>query len=296
MKVFISWSGERSKSIALSLRNWLPKVLQASDPWMSQEDISSGVRWSMEIFGELEKTKVGIICVTPENQHNPWIMYESGALSKSIKHTYVIPFLFDMTPGQISGPLVQFQAVQSNEEGTLKLLNTLNRALDGKGLEDSELEEVFKVWWSRLEESLRNVPEYLGEKQKNRTQSEILEEILENTREQLRKEEIRLNSIMQKEDSLIEMLDGFKSSVGQIASSTKEQKHLILDFLKESGTGDQYAKPEDLLQKLSPQINFNKTFEQLGMLISASKQDTKDLLNIRDEDDQVDDKEESNNE
>ena len=37
-------------------------------------------------------------------------MFESGALSKSIEQTIVVPFLFDMEPNQLSGPLVQFQA------------------------------------------------------------------------------------------------------------------------------------------------------------------------------------------
>jgi len=35
--VFISWSGERSKFIALALRKLLPMVLQASKPFMSEK-------------------------------------------------------------------------------------------------------------------------------------------------------------------------------------------------------------------------------------------------------------------
>ena len=49
MKVFISWSGERSESLAKALRKWFPLVLHYVDPWLSQSDIQAGERWSIEI-------------------------------------------------------------------------------------------------------------------------------------------------------------------------------------------------------------------------------------------------------
>ena len=39
MKVFISWSGEKSKKIAEVFRDWLPQVIQAIEPFVSFEDI-----------------------------------------------------------------------------------------------------------------------------------------------------------------------------------------------------------------------------------------------------------------
>ncbi|MDQ1623498.1 MAG: hypothetical protein QOH19_1916, partial [Actinomycetota bacterium] len=33
MKIFISWSGEESKQIALLLKPWLKKLIQTSEPW-----------------------------------------------------------------------------------------------------------------------------------------------------------------------------------------------------------------------------------------------------------------------
>jgi len=192
MKVFISWSGERSKYIAENLRNWIPKVIQAVYPWMSEGDIASGARWSAEIAKELEETKVGIICITPENQDGKWLMFEAGALSKTFSYTYVCPYLYELAPAQLTGPLAQFQAVRSDKDGTFKLVQTLNKALPDQTLNASELEEVFEVWWPKFESRLISVPEFKVPDVKKRSPEEILVEVLDNTREQLRRENLRL--------------------------------------------------------------------------------------------------------
>jgi hypothetical protein len=59
MKVFISWSGERSRKVAEALQQWLPRVIQATEPWISTE-ISKGSRWGPEISSRLEESRIGI--------------------------------------------------------------------------------------------------------------------------------------------------------------------------------------------------------------------------------------------
>ncbi len=44
MKVFISWSGKRSRALAEAFRDWLPNDTQAIKPWMSDVDIDKGTR------------------------------------------------------------------------------------------------------------------------------------------------------------------------------------------------------------------------------------------------------------
>lgn len=96
MKVFISWSGNKSHHVALVFRDWLPSVIQSIKPYVSSEDIDKGARWSTDIATELENSTFGILCVTKDNINAPWLSFEAGALSKTMDKSFVSPFLFDI--------------------------------------------------------------------------------------------------------------------------------------------------------------------------------------------------------
>jgi len=57
MKVFISWSGDRSRAMAEALQEWLRLVIQAVEPWISTE-MRKGVKWNPEMSTKLEDVKV----------------------------------------------------------------------------------------------------------------------------------------------------------------------------------------------------------------------------------------------
>ena len=100
MKVFLSWSGPRSKAVADAFAWWLPQVIQAIDPSISS-DIDKGKRWSDEISNQLEETKLGIICLTQDNLKAPWLLFEAGALWKA-KGASVCTFLLDVAPTAVN--------------------------------------------------------------------------------------------------------------------------------------------------------------------------------------------------
>jgi len=89
MKVFITFSGERSRSVASALHRWIPRVLQSVAPWLSEEDIQKGKRWRPEVAKALSETHFGILCLTPDNLLSPWIHFEAGALAKSIEDAFL---------------------------------------------------------------------------------------------------------------------------------------------------------------------------------------------------------------
>src|SRR5688500_18487578 len=110
MRIFISWSGERSRRLAAILHGWLPAVIQAARPYFTPDDIEKGARWSTEIAKVLEEALSGIICLTAQNLEAPWLMFEAGALAKSLDKSRVVPLVFGAELSDLRGPLPQFQA------------------------------------------------------------------------------------------------------------------------------------------------------------------------------------------
>jgi len=157
MKVFLSWSGESSHRVATALKEWLPSVIQILQPYLSSEDIDKGARWSVDIASELQASSYGIVCVTSENVQAPWIMFEAGALSKSLDKGRVAPFLFGIKRSEIQGPLLQFQSVLYSKDDVARLVQSLNGALGEEALSDDGLAKAFEVWWPILEKQLNLV-------------------------------------------------------------------------------------------------------------------------------------------
>lgn len=180
MRVFISWSQERSRLVAEALRDWLQDVNPYLRPWISTEDISPGSRWSTEIDGALAQSRVGILCVTRENVANPWLLFEAGAISKAVGDpNLVIPFMLDDAPSTLRPPLGQFNAVKADEEGTRRIVYAVNRCLPlDQRMEELRLGRSFRRCWPDLERSMKEIPE-TEEKPKKIDQNELLGEVLD---------------------------------------------------------------------------------------------------------------------
>ncbi|MBU9166220.1 TIR domain-containing protein [Burkholderia gladioli] len=233
MKVFVSWSGQRSRYLAESLRNWLPRVIQSIRPWMSDEDIIAGSRWLNDISTELNDTKIGILCVTPENQANPWLVFEAGALSKTVEQPFVCPLLFDMSPGQLTGPLTQFQALSFDRNGLQRLLANLNGAPGHTQLPEGDLLEIFDVWWPKLESKLQTVPPNDENAVEKRSQEDLLEEILNNSREQLRRENLRIEHGKMRDEKVDQLLPMFEQ-MSVMAKRQVEGNRVLKEMLSQN--------------------------------------------------------------
>lgn len=189
MHVFISWSGSRSRAVAKLLRDFVPQIVQSAQVGTSTDDIQSGSRWYSEIAQSIQSARLGIVCVTKENLSSPWLAFEAGALSSA--RIPLIPYLFGLSPVDLSGPLAAFQACKADREGTLRLLQELNQG-DDKRVADAVLSRAFDLFWPELEVKLQallvqeSVEEVIVPAKPTttppRTTHEMLEELLELSR------------------------------------------------------------------------------------------------------------------
>lgn len=205
MRVFLSWSGERSKQVAQLLDTWLKCTIQSLQPWISTRGIGRGELWFPAINRELAETSVGIVCLTRENLNAPWILFESGALAKGLDSNRVITFLIDLETSDIGDPLAQFNHTLPNKDSMFQLLNTVNN-LSSAPLEVKIVERVFDKYWDEFErdfnEILKETP--LGSKPKKVSNDEMLLQILASVRgmdKRLRFVEGR-NEIMREDQNL----------------------------------------------------------------------------------------------
>lgn len=184
MKVFMSWSGQRSKLTAELLEVWIKCVIQAAQPWISSKGIERGALWFTEINDQLKDTAVGVICLTQENKAAPWILFETGALAKGLSSSRVCTFLVDIEPADLDPPLAQFNHTFPTKDGMRSLVTTLNNGVEANRLDPIILDRIFETYWPQFEQGfaaiIKNNPETTIVPP--REEKEILSEILSTMR------------------------------------------------------------------------------------------------------------------
>ena len=170
--------------MAEALREWLPTVIQAAKPFMSETDIDKGSRGLHEITQALEGIKVGIVCLTPENLDKSWLAYEAGALSKTIDDkTRLCTYLLGGLEFQnVRPPLGMFQHTQSTKDDSRKLTHAINSAISDDPIADGRLNTIFDKMWPELEKSIAGMPSPDQVVEAKRSPDEMIAEILDLSR------------------------------------------------------------------------------------------------------------------
>jgi hypothetical protein len=183
-KVFLGWSGETSKVIALELHEWLRSVIQLLDPWMSKEDLTKGARWTPELAKALAESKAGIFCLAPDNLKEPWLNFEAGAISNTDPPAYVCTYLVGVTSSSVKGPLAQFQWTDAtSKHDNLQLLEAINTTLGEDALDQKILEKAFELRWPELEQKLRATLTVNPTETPRREVADMVEETLNRVRD-----------------------------------------------------------------------------------------------------------------
>lgn len=244
MKVFISWSGERSKLVAELLDDWIQCVIQAVDPWMSSKDIDRGALWFSEISDQLANTSIGIVCLTKENKSKPWILFESGALAKGLTSNRVCTFLIDLEPTDLENPLAQFNHTFPSRDSIWELVRTINLTSKEHALKESILSKVFDTYWPQFEESfgkiIKGTPESTSSPK--RKGDDIMLDVLSTVRmldRRLRTMEsiYERNMVNHQQEVLIKQIMPIAEIRNNIRALVNQETpdHIILDLLNNSG-------------------------------------------------------------
>jgi hypothetical protein len=157
MQLYISWSGQISYKVALSVRDLVRKVLPDIDVWVSAEDINAGSRWSPELIRIFDQMAFSIICVDPSNQRSNWLNYETGAIAKSIGRWKINVFLFDLPPDGLRGPLTQYQTIRLELMDVRKMFENIHANISGIRISKQVLNENLTMEWPEFQKIMQDI-------------------------------------------------------------------------------------------------------------------------------------------
>jgi len=189
---------------------------------MSRHDLPTGGRWSYELAGELENAQFGLICLTPENRSNPWLLFEAGALTKHLTGRACCVLLRELKPTDVTGPLAQFQNAHFTESDVRKLLGDMN-ALQERPLDSDNLELIFAKWWPDLQRDVSAAladPNIEQPSLIRRSPEELLEELL-----------LRVRSLDQRLDSSAQDWQSAVLPIQHILTSLPRDQTAVLGSL-----------------------------------------------------------------
>lgn len=158
-------------------------------------------------------------------------MFEAGALSKNIEKSKVVPLLFGIEPSDIQGPLVQFQAAKFSKTEMKKVVKMVNSELGDLSLTTDVIDNVFDMWWPKLEAQIKEAEEKAkttGNKDL-RSERDLIEEVLSLTRE------LSINRRFERERGFNpRILDDLISTVERLTEAIYSGGNLeLLEYLKD---------------------------------------------------------------
>ena len=166
MKIFISWSKNKSKLLAQQTKKLIQNTIGNAVEFFFSPEMYKGTRVDHEIHENLLESDKCIVCITSENFKNPWLLYEAGVIfganHSKTNRSIVIPILFEHIPNWsswIDKPLNQYVPIQ--------LQNTNNEFIGGKqdfkqflselALENNISVKNFNKHWKSYEKEIQEI-------------------------------------------------------------------------------------------------------------------------------------------
>ncbi|WP_282818633.1 TIR domain-containing protein [Curtobacterium flaccumfaciens] len=153
MRVFISWSGPAERRVAEALRGAIETVSAGkARPFVSSQDIAKGKRGLAVIAETLEASDFGIVIVSKQNQHAPWLNFESGAMARALKSP-VATILLDLKTSDVTGPIAQFQATIFSDDDDMRELFLQIALTADENMPSKTVDHLFAAEWADVKAS-----------------------------------------------------------------------------------------------------------------------------------------------
>ena len=142
--LFISWSGDRSREAASYFRDWITRVIPTANPFFSDDDIRKGAISREVLDDKLRDSSFGIVFLTFENRHAPWIHYEVGMLNA--RKVPISSLMLNLNYSDVVGPIQNFQHSSINKVDCLHLIQSL-RDFIAPDVKEESLVHFFECAW-----------------------------------------------------------------------------------------------------------------------------------------------------
>ena len=155
MRVFISYSGPRGTKIAESLKYALDGVFPNVDVFCASERLH-GKRWREGLRDALAASDFGIAVLTPDSHSAPWILFESGALTKGLGEAF-FPIRYGLEPKDLPRPLEEFHGLNGHDfDEIFEFVRDIHAALNQRepgsdNRSETRLREDFDRQWVDLQ-------------------------------------------------------------------------------------------------------------------------------------------------
>ncbi|MBS7577988.1 MULTISPECIES: hypothetical protein [unclassified Enterococcus] len=157
VRIFLSWSGLRSKELARIFKTYINDLFPKANIYLSL-DIAGGNRWRENLEKGLEDRNFSIIFLTEANLNSKWLYFEAGALSKAMVNDRIQPFLYNLSLSNLSEPLSSYQAREINKEEILKTIYDINNLQENSDrIEKATLERNFNRLWNEMNSELKEI-------------------------------------------------------------------------------------------------------------------------------------------
>ncbi len=170
-RIFLCWSGTRSRKLADALASWLPNALGDLVETSMSTEIEKGAEWFEELLKALDNARCGILCLTPEAVESRWLHFESGLLVRALSQIpntraddgqakRVFPLLYGVKSGTLVGPLASYQStVVTDVDDVARLLEAIwNFVPEAERAGAEDLRNNWRKRWATLQQKLEDIP------------------------------------------------------------------------------------------------------------------------------------------